>query len=228
MTTTDGTPATSADTTDTGAADADYAAAGYTGALEPGARPALIIVDPVRAYIDKDCGLYAGVEEPVEQMKVVADAARAAGIPVFITSVTYEADGSDGGVFFRKVAALKAYLPGSPFGAFIDGLEPQPGDTHLTKQYPSAFFGTSLAANLVSRGIDTLVITGLSTSGCVRATTLDAMQSGFIPIVVSDAVGDRLESVHNANLFDIGMKMGEVWSSQRVFDYWNGLAKSPE
>jgi maleamate amidohydrolase len=204
-------------------AEADYASAGYSHSLIAGNRPALIVVDPVRAYTDKECGLYAGVEEPVERMKLVAQAARDLGVPVYLTSVTYLPDGSDGGVFFQKVPALAAYLPGSPFGAFIEGLEPQPGDTHLTKQYPSAFFGTTLAADLRARGIDTLVITGLSTSGCVRATALDAMQYGFVPIIVADAVGDRLESVHKANLFDISMKMGEVWESDRVTQYWRDL-----
>lgn len=204
-------------------AAADYAAAGYTGGLEPGARPALIIVDPVVAYIDKSCGLYAGVEQPVEQMKVLAAAARAAGVPVFISTVVLAPDGSDAGVFFRKVPALAAFLPGSPFGAFIDGLAPLPGDTLITKQYPSAFFGTTLAANLVARGIDTAVITGLSTSGCVRASAIDAMQNGFIPIIVEDAVGDRLPEVHAANIFDLGMKTGEIYSTAQVLPYWESL-----
>ena len=201
----------------------DYAAAGYTGGLEPGARPALIIVDPVKAYIDKGCGLYAGVEEPVERMKEVAAKARAASVPVFVTSVVLKEDGSDAGVFFRKVPALAAFLPGSPYGEFIEGLEPEASDTLITKQYPSAFFGTSLAANLVARGIDTVIIVGLSTSGCVRATAVDAMQYGFIPIVVRDAVGDRLPEIHEANLFDIGKKTGEVWTSDQVYEYWAGL-----
>jgi maleamate amidohydrolase len=222
-TTADSAPAATPDAATDAVAEnaaADYAAAGYTGGLEPGARPALIIVDPVRAYIDTSCGLYAGVEAPVEQMKVLAAAARAAGVPVYITTVVLAPDGSDAGVFFRKVPALAAFLPGSPFGEFIDGLAPLPGDTLITKQYPSAFFGTSLAANLVARGIDTAVIAGLSTSGCVRASAIDAMQNGFIPIIVEDAVGDRLPEVHAANIFDLGMKTGEIYSTAQVLAYW--------
>ena len=221
----DSTPTTDATGTDAVAenAAADYAAAGYTGGLEPGARPALIIVDPVIAYIDKTCGLYAGVEAPVEQMKVLAAAARDAGVPVYITTVVLAPDGSDAGVFFRKVPALAAFLPSSPYGAFIDGLAPLPGDTLITKQYPSAFFGTSLASNLVARGIDTAVIAGLSTSGCVRASAIDAMQNGFIPIIVEDAVGDRLPEVHAANIFDLGMKTGEIYSVAQVLSYWESL-----
>jgi maleamate amidohydrolase len=199
----------------------DYAAAGFTGTLRPGRRAALVVVDPVRAYVDPDCGLYAGVEEPVERMRELTAAARAAGVHVAITTMALSADGSNAGVFFRKVPALAAYLPGASTGAFIDGLEPLDGDTVVPKQYPSAFFGTSLAADLVARGVDTLFIAGLSTSGCIRATATDAMQHGFVPIVVREAVGDRLPSVHEANLFDIAAKIGEVWPMGQVLEHWD-------
>src|ERR1700712_129620 len=119
--------------------DSDYAAAGYTGGLTGGRRPALLVVDPVQAYTDSACGLYAGVEAAVETMKTVVGEARAAGIPIFITQVVLKPDGSDAGVFFRKVPALSAFLPGSTFGEFIPGLEPTADDTLITKQYPSAY-----------------------------------------------------------------------------------------
>lgn len=198
----------------------DYVSAGYTGALEPGRRAALVVVDPVNAYVDPSCGLYAGVEEPVERMRELTGAARSAGVHVAVTTMALSADGSNAGVFFRKVPALAAYLPGASTGAFIEGLAPVDGDTVVPKQYPSAFFGTSLAADLVARGVDTLFIAGLSTSGCVRATATDAMQHGFVPIVVREAVGDRLPSVHEANLFDIAAKIGEVWGIDRVLEHW--------
>jgi maleamate amidohydrolase len=201
------------------AQDADYAAAGLGTALEWGRRPAFVLVDPVTAYTDPSCGLYAGVEEPVEGMRALLGLVRTAGIPVFVTRVQYRPDGSDGGVFFRKVPALAAYLPGSPYGAFIDGLEPRESETVITKQYPSAFFGTSLGPDLVARGIDTLLIAGLSTSGCVRATAMDAMVNGFVPVVVEDAVGDRDPAVHAANLFDISKKIGEVATLADVAAY---------
>lgn len=202
----------------------DYRSAGYTGALEPGRRAALVVIDPVNAYVDPACGLYAGVEEPVERMRELTAAARAAGVHVAVTTMSLSADGSNAGVFFRKVPALSAYLPGASTGAFIDGLAPLDGDTLVTKQYPSAFFGTSFAADLVARGVDTLFIAGLSTSGCVRATATDAMQHGFVPIVVREAVGDRLPSVHEANLFDIAAKIGEVWGIDRVLEHWDRTA----
>ncbi|WP_043663129.1 isochorismatase family protein [Streptomyces xylophagus] len=197
----------------------DYERAGLGGQLTPGTSPALVLVDPARAYVDPDCPLYAGVEPAVEAMRVLLAYARRAGIPVIVTRVRLRADGSDGGVFFRKVPSLRAFVEGSPFGEFIDGLAPAPDELTVTKQCPSAFFGTGLAAHLTAAGIDTLLIGGLSTSGCVRATAMDAMQHGFVPIVVEEAVGDRDPDIHAANLFDIGHKIGEVWGIGRVQDY---------
>lgn len=191
----------------------DYTRAGFQGVLEPGSAPALIIVDPAEAYVNPACPLYAGVEDAVEQMRVVRAAAVEAGIPVIITRVAHDPTGRDGGIFVRKVPALRWFTPDSPFSAYIGGLAPGAGDIEIVKQYASAFAGTSLAATLAAMRIDTLIITGLSTSGCIRATATDAMQGGFIPIVVADAVGDRLPEPHEANLFDIQAKIGEVVST---------------
>jgi maleamate amidohydrolase len=192
--------------------------------LPAGIRPALVIVDPVVAYIDPACGLYAGVEEAVDNMRAVLAKAHTHGIPVFITTVRYTEDGSNGGVFWRKVPLLRSFTPSNPFGEFIEGLAPTGSDRLVIKQYPSAFFGTGLVEQLAAEGVDTVVITGLSTSGCIRATALDTMQYGFVPIVVRDAVGDRHAHVHEANLYDIATKIGEVWDSAAVFDYFASLA----
>ncbi|MBH0121020.1 isochorismatase family protein [Rhodococcus sp. NPDC003382] len=202
----------------------DYARAGFGQELEPGARPALIVVDPARAYIDPDCPLYAGVEENVEAMRTLLAEAREAGIPVVITEVRLRADGSDAGVFFKKSGTLVAFCEGSPYGEFIDGLEPTCAEMLVTKKYPSAFFGTTLNSHLTWLGVDTVLIAGLSTSGCVRATTLDAMQHGFIPIVVEDAVGDRDSAIHRSNLFDMQQKMAEVWPLSRAQEYLRALS----
>ncbi|MGW0024404.1 isochorismatase family protein [Rhodococcus sp. NPDC003383] len=202
----------------------DYARAGFGQELEPGARPALIVVDPARAYIDPNCPLYAGVEENVEAMRTLLAEAREAGIPVVITEVRLRADGSDAGVFFKKSGTLVAFCEGSPYGEFIDGLEPTCAEMLVTKKYPSAFFGTTLNSHLTWLGVDTVLIAGLSTSGCVRATTLDAMQHGFIPIVVEDAVGDRDSAIHQSNLFDMQQKMAEVWPLSRAQEYLRALS----
>jgi maleamate amidohydrolase len=193
-------------------ADEDYAAAGFAGRLEVGERIAVVIVDPAEAYINPECPLYAGIEDTAVAMRELLATARSAGVPVFLTRVAYDARGIDGGVFRRKVPALKWLGPDSPYSGWIEGLEPVDGDIVVTKQYPSAFAGTSFAATLTALRVDTLVIAGLSTSGCIRATATDAMQSGFVPIVVREAVGDRLPGPHEANLFDIQAKIGEVVS----------------
>lgn len=203
---------------------ADYEAAGFRGRLEPGSRPALIIIDPCEAYTNPESPLYAGVEDAVERMRQARAAAADAGVPVFITRVKHEDQGRDGGIFTRKVPALKLFREDSPFSGYIDGLAPGAGDIEIVKQYPSAFAGTSLAATLASLRIDTLIITGLSTSGCVRATATDSMQSGFIAVVVREAVGDRLPGPHEANLFDIQAKIGEVVSLDESVAIMKGAA----
>lgn len=202
----------------------DYEAAGLQGKLQPGERLALIIVDPAEAYVNKDCPLYAGVEDAAEGMRAMRQAANAAGIPVIITRVEHDAAGLNGGVFVKKVPALRWFAPDSPFSGYIEGLAPAGGDIEIVKQYPSAFAHTSLQAMLTSMRVDTLIITGLSTSGCIRATATDAMQNGFIPIVVADAVGDRLSGPHDANLFDIQAKIGEVVSGSEAAALMRGEA----
>jgi maleamate amidohydrolase len=190
--------------------DSDYAAAGFDGHLPFGRKPVLLVVDVCRAYLDKDSPLYAGVEDALAANRRVIAAARQAGVPVVFTRVLYQARGLDGGIFYRKVPALKAYLPGNPLGDFPEDFGPQGDEVLVTKQYASAFFGTSLAATLTAMGTDTVLITGFSTSGCVRATALDALQNGFVPYVIREACGDRDSRPHDASLFDLQAKYAEV------------------
>jgi nicotinamidase-related amidase len=140
--------------------------------------------------------------------------------------VEYQAGGRDGGVFFRKVPALQCFEAGvhPELAAFAAGLEPLAGETVVTKQYASAFFGTSLASTLTALGVDTLLIAGVSTSGCVRASAVDACQHGFIPLVVRDAVGDRHPAPHEANLFDLQAKYAEVVGLELALQYLQRIA----
>ena len=188
---------------------ANYAGA-FDGHLPFGQHPALLIVDFVMAYLDPASPLYAGVEDVLASNERLLAAARMAGIPVIFTNVAYEPGGTDGGIFYRKVPALRLFDRGSPYGAFPETLRPRAGERVITKQYASAFFGTDLAAELKDLGIDTLLITGLSTSGCVRASALDACQHGFLPFVVREACGDRHPGPHDASLFDLQAKYAEV------------------
>jgi nicotinamidase-related amidase len=190
----------------------NYARGGFGKSLQFGRRPALLIIDFVRAYLVKTSPLYAGVEQARADCEILLRAARAAGIPVLHTNVVYQPGGRDGGVFFRKVPALKCFERGAhpELAAFAEGLEPVAGETVISKQYASAFFGTSLAATLTSMQIDTVLIAGLSTSGCIRASAVDCVQHGFVPVVVREAVGDRAPGPHEANLFDLQAKYAEV------------------
>lgn len=199
--------------------DADYAGAGFNGRLAFGARPVLLVVDVCMAYLDPASPLYAGVESALASNIRLIAAARAAGVPVIFTQVVYQAGGLDGGIFYRKVPALKAFLGGSPLGAFPPEIVPSADELVVTKQYASAFFGTSLAATLAAAGIDTVMVTGFSTSGCVRASALDAMQYGFVPFVIADACGDRDPRPHESNLFDLQNKYAEVISEAEALDY---------
>ena len=189
----------------------------FDSALGFGRNPAIIVVDFIRAYTEPGSPLYApAVVEAVKATVPLLKAARQNGIPVVYTRVLYHASGVDGGLFVRKVPALRRMVEGEPLAEIVPELPPGPDDVVLIKQYASSFFGTSLAAMLTARGIDTLVITGCSTSGCVRATAVDAMQYGFRPIVPRECVGDRHDGPHEANLFDINAKYGDVVSLQDV------------
>jgi maleamate amidohydrolase len=195
-----------------GGLEADYKAAGFGNALGFGSRPALLLIDWCRAYLEHDSPLYAGVEAVLEATLPLVAAARHARIPIVFTRVDYETP-ADGGLFRRKIAALSCFEHGNPLADFPAELPPAPGDIVITKHYPSAFFGTPLAATLAGLRVDCLLISGLSTSGCVRASAVDALCHGFAPLVVSDCVGDRSREVHEANLFDLAAKTADLVSS---------------
>jgi maleamate amidohydrolase len=206
----------------------NYARGGFGKSLQFGRRPALLVIDFVRAYLVKTSPLYAGVEQARADCEILLRAARAAGIPVLHTNVVYQPGGRDGGVFFRKVPALKCFERGAhpELAAFAEGLKPVAGETVISKQYASAFFGTSLAATLTSMQIDTVLIAGLSTSGCVRASAVDCVQHGFVPVVVREAVGDRAPGPHEANLFDLQAKYAEVVDLATVQRYLKSLQEA--
>ncbi|MFM7395803.1 MAG: isochorismatase family protein [Gammaproteobacteria bacterium] len=205
----------------------NYARGGFGKTLAPGHRPALLVIDFVRAYLVKDSPLYAGVEQARADCETLLKRARQADIPVIHTNVVYQPGGRDGGVFFKKIPTLKCFEAGRhpELAAFAEGLEPVAGETVISKQYASAFFGTSLASTLTALGVDTVLIAGLSTSGCVRASAVDCCQHGFIPVVVREAVGDRAAGPHEANLFDLQAKYAEVAALSDVVAYLQSLGR---
>ncbi|WOI58014.1 isochorismatase family protein [Palleronia sp. LCG004] len=188
-----------------------------------GLRPAVILIDFAHAYFDPGCPLFAGVDDALASALRVREVARQVGVPIVLTEVSYPAGGVDGGRFFEKARPLEAFLPGRETARFADGLVPQPGEIVVTKQYPSAFFGTSLASTLTALGCDSVLLTGLTTSGCVRASCVDAMSHGFRTLVVEDACGDRHEDPHRANLFDMNAKYADVIREEAATEYLRSL-----
>lgn len=193
---------------------------GFDGTLVPGSSPAVVSVDLMRAYFDPQSPLCLPEKQFLDTAAQVLGAARDSGVPVLHTRVSFGPGGADGGVFLRKVPALRLLIGDTELGRLMPEVSPVEGETVLVKQYASAFFGTDLAQLLHTAGIDTLVIIGTSTSGCIRATAVDAMQHGFVPIVVGDAVGDRDAAVHNGSLYDLQAKYAEIWDSADVLAYF--------
>lgn len=207
--------------------DENYARAGYHTAQRWGRRPALILIDFAQAYFDPAAPLFGGegCRSALASALRLRDVARETGHPVILTEVLYQKGGANGGVFFRKAPVLSCFVAGSPTQRFADGLVPREEELVISKQYPSAFFGTSLAATLTANGIDTLLITGVTTSGCVRATCVDSMSYGFITVVVRDAVGDRDPRPHEANLYDMNAKYADVVPETEAAGYLRSTAK---
>ncbi len=203
--------------------EVSYAAAGFGRDLGFGKRPAVILIDVAKAYIEPDAPLYVGSEDAFQAMITLTEMARSVDVPVIFTRVEFMRGGADGGLFYQKVGALSLFQKGEPLGKFDDRLKPRRGDVIVTKQYASAFFGTTLASTLSAMNIDTCLLGGFSTSGCVRATGLDALQNGFRPIVVTEACGDRDPQVQEANLFDLGQKYADLKTLDDIKNYLESL-----
>jgi maleamate amidohydrolase len=183
----------------------------FSGRVGWGARPAVVVIDLVRAYTHP-AGPFALPDAPVavEATAVLVETARDRDVPVYWTVVRYAPGLADGGLFVRKVPALACFAEDADGGWGELALEPAAGEVVVVKRYASAFFGTSLAATLHSAGVDTVVLAGVSTSGCVRATAMDALNSGFHPQVVRQACADRTPALHDNNLADLDAKYADV------------------
>jgi maleamate amidohydrolase len=195
----------------------------YDNRVGYGKRPALVLVDFVQAYFEPSNPLYAGVDAALASALRIRAVARKKDIPVILTGVLLHKSGKDGGRFFQKAKPLAAFVAGNPMGAWPAGLAPFDDEFVITKQYPSAFFGTSLASTLTSMGVDNVILTGLTTSGCIRATCVDSMSHGFITTVVRDACGDRHSAPHEANLFDMNAKYADVVSEEEIIAHLQSL-----
>ena len=185
-----------------------------------GERPALILIDMIKGFTDPTMPLGAPLETQIEAQKPLLDVARARAIPVIFSTVMYEeADIKDAGIWALKQTGAQTLTAGSEAVKVDPRLGMQPRDILLVKKYASCFYGTDLVPRLNSRRIDTLIITGCTTSGCVRATAVDAVQNGFRPMVVREAVGDRSAAAHDQSLFDLNAKYADVVSLDETLQY---------
>lgn len=187
--------------------------------LRSGKSPALILIDFVQAYFDSECPLYADVSDALKSAVTIREAARKASIPVIYTCVVYHESMVNAGRFYEKTKPLTVFKEGSKWGNWTKDLSPSPEELVISKQYPSAFFGTSLAATLTALGVDSVLLAGLTTSGCVRASCVDACSNGFTTFVIEDACGDRHPAPHKANLFDMQAKYAEVINEESTVKY---------
>ena len=208
------------------AASADYEHKGFSSRSGYGTRPALLIVDFINGFTDPGTGLGGDYGAELAVTAKLLEEFRTRALPVFFTTVAYEPHLRDGGQFVAKVPALSILVKGSDWVKVDERIRPQPSERVVLKKYASAFFDTRLEMELQGLGVDTVVIVGCTTSGCIRASAIDSMQNGFHTVVVRDAVGDRAETPHEVNLFDIDAKYGDVVSSRDVLEYLRGLGRS--
>jgi maleamate amidohydrolase len=198
---------------------------GFHGQLGFGERPALLVVDMNVAFTDPASPLACPLDGVVAAIRELLRESRRAGFPVIYTTVAYDEEGRrTAAAFIDKVPALLMLEAGSRWVEIDPRIAPLPGEPVLTKLFASAFFGTEVASLLAAAGCDTLVVTGASTSGCVRATAVDALQQGYRPIVPREAVGDRNPDAHEANLYDIDAKYGDVVSLEETLARLEELA----
>jgi nicotinamidase-related amidase len=196
-----------------------YERARLGGSVTLGERPAVLVVDFSCGFTDPECALGSDLTAEVEATRRILDVARERGLPVVFTTIGFEGNGKDGALWLQKVPTLGDLELG---GRWVD-IDPRLGrredETVVVKKGASGFFGTNLGAILVSQRVDTVVLCGATTSGCIRATAIDLLQNGFPTLVPRECVGDRAEAPHEANLFDIQAKYADVVSVAEALDY---------
>jgi nicotinamidase-related amidase len=184
-----------------------------------GSRPAVLVVDFSCGFTDPECTLGSDLTPQVEATRQLLDAARERGLPIIFTTIGFEPSLKDGGLWLQKVPSLGDLQLGGHWVEIDPRLAPRPDETVIVKKGASALFGTNLAAILISQGIDSIVLCGATTSGCVRATAIDLLQYGFPTLVPRECVGDRAQAPHDANMFDIQAKYADVVSLEEALAY---------
>jgi nicotinamidase-related amidase len=190
--------------------------------VRPGVRPAVLVVDLIRGFTDPECPVGSDLTGEVKATRQVLDAAREKGQPVIFTTIAYEPNLKDAGIWLQKMPAMGELKMGGRWVEVDPRLGRREGETIVLKKGPSAFFGTNLASILISQGVDTVVLCGATTSGCVRATAVDLLQYGFPTLVPRECVGDRARAPHEANLVDIQAKYADVVPLEKAIGYIGG------
>ena len=207
-----------------------FAERGFGLRLGFGERPALVVIDMMNAFTDAALPLGANQDREIAQICRVLDAARQADIPIYYTVVYFEErDFRDAGIWYHKQKKGMETLKAGTAAVELDPrLGRRPDEAVILKKYASSFFGTDLLSRLNSRRVDTLLVTGCTTSGCVRATTVDAVQLGFRPMVIEEAVADRAEAAHRQSLFDLRQKYADIVTVEETLGYLKSLQRQPQ
>lgn len=198
----------------------DYRKKGFANRSGYGNKPVLLIVDFINGFTDPTSPLGGDFAPQLAVTNQLLSEFRQRGLPIVYTTVVYDSpDFSDAGIFIKKVPSLRILTRGSRMVEVDSRIQGLPGELLVEKKYASAFFGTNLDSYLRGLGVDTVIMTGCTTSGCIRASAVDSLQHGFYTVVVRDGVGDRPEGTHEANLLDIDAKYGDVVSIQEVLQH---------
>ena len=206
----------------------DYRRKGFMNRSGCGTKPALLVVDFIYGFTDPTTPLGGDFSKELAVTADLLETFRAAQLPIVYTTIAYEPGFEDGGVFVKKVPSLKILEVGSKMVDVDNRIRPRPDEYVALKKYASAFFNTDIDAYLKARSVDTIIMTGCTTSGCIRASAIDSMQYGYLTVVVEEGVGDRAQGPHDANLFDIDAKYGDVVSVDEVNSYMKSLATNQE
>ena len=205
-----------------------YARAGLGASVTLGSRPCVLVIDFSCGFTDPGCALGSDLTPQVEATRRLLDAVREKGLPVVFTTIGFDASLKDGGLWLQKVPTLGDLQVGGPWVEIDERLGRREDETVIVKKGASGFFGTNLASVLVSQAVDTVILCGATTSGCVRATAIDLLQYGWPTLVPRECVGDRAQAPHDANLFDIQAKYADVVSVDEAIAYVDGVPSAVE
>lgn len=200
-----------------------YKAAGFGASVPRGAKPGIVVVDFSYGFTDLQYPTASDASTQMRKTKAICDAARVKGFPVIFTTIAYHPGELDKLPWLKKATGMCALIEGSRLVEIDAATGIQPEDTIVTKKGASSFFGSTLNALLTGAGVDTVVVTGATTSGCVRATVVDAVQSGYNVLIPRDCCADRAEAPHEANLYDMDQKYGDVTDSADILDWLKSL-----